>query len=388
MVIGIDGSRAFIERRTGTEEYSYQLLKHLAEIDKKNTYIVYLRPVRSSQLTVHRSDWPKNFKFKLINFPRLWTQVGLAIHTFTDNLDLLFVPSHTLPLFRKPGLKTVMTIHDLGAEYLPSLHQLKQALYLKAITKLQLKSATHLIAVSQATKQDLVDRVGIDPKKVTVIYEGGPTRDKYQETSDKEEGVMQKFGLERQKYFLFIGTIQPRKNLERLIEAFSHQLSAIREKAKKSENWSLETDDSLKLVLAGNKGWQSAKIYHQPQAMGISDRVLFTGFITDEEKKILLENALALAFPSLFEGFGLPILEAFGSNCPVLTSNISSMPEVAGNAAILVDPYSLESILEGMMRMQNVEFRVKLIKEGHEQLKKFSWEKAARETLNVLESIK
>jgi len=115
MVIGFDGSRAFIKNRTGTENYSYQLLLHLSKIDDKNTYLVYLRPGNE----FNQEDWPANFKFKLINYKRFWTQIGLALETFKQKVDVLFVSAHTLPLTRKPGLKTVMTVHDLGAQFLP-----------------------------------------------------------------------------------------------------------------------------------------------------------------------------------------------------------------------------------------------------------------------------
>ena len=155
MVIGFDGSRAFSGKRTGTENYSYQLLKALGKIDHRNEYIVYVRP------QAEEGVWPNNFQFKVINFPRLWTQVGLALHTFTDKLNVLFVPSHTLPLIRRPGLKTVVTVHDLGSEYLPDMHQFKQKLYLGFMQKYQLQTASKIIAVSKATKMDLIKKKGI-----------------------------------------------------------------------------------------------------------------------------------------------------------------------------------------------------------------------------------
>src|SRR3990167_1162494 len=167
MIIGFDGSRAFNKHKTGTENYSFQLLQHLSKIDTENNYVIYIRPGFEIE-----KGWPGNFKFKVLNFKLLWTQVGLALSTFTDKLDVLFVPSHTLPLIRKPGLKTVVTVHDLGAEYLPGLHQLKQVLYLKLMTHYQLKSAEKIIAVSKATKEDLVKKIGIRSGKIKVVYEG------------------------------------------------------------------------------------------------------------------------------------------------------------------------------------------------------------------------
>ncbi len=367
MTIGFDGSRAFSKDRTGTENYSYQLLWHLSQLDKENNYIIYLRP----GAVVKIEDWPSNFQFSIINFQFLFTQIGLAIRTFINPIDILFVPAHTLPLIRRPGLKTVMTVHDLGAEYLPGMHQLKQRLYLKFITHLQLKSATKLIAVSKATKEDLIKKIQVPRNKIQTIYEGVNTHLK-KTNSDTLNRVLKYYEIEKNSYFMFVGTIQPRKNLDRLIRAFA----------------SLRTDTSNPcLVLAGSKGWLSDDIYDLPAKLGISDSVKFLGRVPDQDLAALYQAAKALVFPSLFEGFGLPILEAFANDCPVLTSNISSMPEVAGQAAVYVDPYSVADIAKGMKKIQDPKVHDKLIKAGQEQLKKFSWEKAARETLELLEGL-
>lgn len=341
MQIGFDGSRAFGKNKTGTENYSYQLLKALTKIDQKNKYIIYDK--------------------KTIPLPWLWTQVGLASRTFLDPLDVLFVPAHTLPLIRKPGLKTVVTVHDLGSEYLPSSHQLKQRLYLSLMQKYQLKTASKIIAVSKATKLDLISRIGIPENKISVIYEGYNKELFHYDTQDNSL-----------RYFLFVGTVQPRKNLERVIKAF----------AKVNKH---------KLLIAGSKGWLSDEIYALPRMLGIEDRVKFLGYVPDKNLSVLYKGAIALVFPSLFEGFGLPILEAQACGCPVITSSISSMPEVAGppagGGAILVDPYSVETIEDAMIRVQATGVRQQVIKKGLENIKRFSWEKCAKETLEVLESV-
>ncbi len=352
MTIGFDGSRAFIKNRSGTENYSFQLLKALSKIDHKNIYKVYLR----SQGETLRS-WPDNFQFKEIKWTRLWTQGGLSLQTFKDKLDVLFVPAHTLPVIRRPGLKTVVTVHDLGSEYLPQMHQIKQRLYLSFMQKYQLKTATKIIAVSKATKEDLIKKIGLDPQKISVIYEG------YDNILFKPKAHT----LNPNPYFLFVGTVQPRKNLERVIRAFSRQSSDIR------------------LIIAGSKGWLSDEIYALPKKLGIEDRVKFLGYVLDEKLPELYSGAIALVFPSLFEGFGLPILEAQVCGCPVITSNVSSMPEIAGKGAILVNPYDVDDIVKAMKRIKNKELRIKLIKAGFENVKRFSWEKCARETLRVLE---
>src|SRR5260221_8340271 len=233
MVIGYDGSEAFVKNRTGVENYAYQLLLHLSKIDHKNQYLIYLDPRTNDPKKVGK--WPSNFKFQILNFRLLWTQGGLALHSFTDPLDLLFVPAHTIPVLRRPGLKTIMTVHDLGSEYLPTMHQLKQRLYLDFITKLQLKTATKLIAVSKATKEDLIKKVGIDAKNINVIYEG---INKYQNKAILGEikvNRLRQIDREKLSYFLFVSTIQPRKNLKRLIIAYALFLEDLRKKNPKSK---------------------------------------------------------------------------------------------------------------------------------------------------------
>ena len=365
MTIGYDGSRAFVKNRTGTENYSYQLLKYLSRIDKSNHYKVYIRFINDTIIELMKL-FPKNFEFVEIKWKRLWTQGGLAIRTFTDGLDILFVPSHTLPIIRRPILKTVMTVHDLGAEYLPKMHQLKQRLYLNWITKYQLKSATRLIAVSKATKADLIKKAGISPDKIKVVYEG------YDKNKFKVDTLVN--GLK--PYYLFVGTVQPRKNVGRLIEAFAKGIFA------------------PSLVIVGSKGWLADEIYKLPKKLGmrqglapsaLEKRVKFLGYVPDKAMPALYSGAEALLFPSLFEGFGLPILEAQACGCPVLTSNTSSMPEVAGKGAVLVNPYSIEDIIRGIREIG--ETREKLVKAGFENVKKFSWEKCAGETLEVLRQV-
>lgn len=398
MTIGFDGSRTFIGVRTGTENYSYQLLKALSKVDKKNKYIVYIRSNDINDTAVTLMDkFPKNFEFRKINWKRFWTQGGLALRTFKDDLDVLFVPAHTLPILRRRGLKTVMTVHDLGVEYLPQFHQLKQQLYLKYITRYQLKSATRLIAVSKATKEDLVKRGGINPQKISVIYEGYD-KELFKPVSAKGRSSfgrnsLRHYNLETGTYFLFVGTVQPRKNLTRLIEAFSRVILYQAFEAVSPQAESVR-DDKLKLVIAGLKGWISDEIYTLPSKLGIQDKVKFLGYVPDKDMPALYSGAIALTFPSLFEGFGLPILEAQAYGCPVITSNVSSMPEVAGKGALYVDPYSLNDIIRGIREIRPASpakrgegIREELIKAGFENIKRFSWEKCAAQTLLVFENL-
>lgn len=370
MNIGFDASRAFVEESTGTENYSRQLLHEMLSFDTENKYYVYTRIPREKI----KYEFSRNAEVVFIDQPFLWTQFGLAKRTFQDPIDVLFVPAHTLPLIRRPNLPTIMTVHDLGSEYLPASHQLKQQLYLKFITKYQLQTASHLIAVSESTKKDLIAKTKVKAANVSVIYEGVNFIPESIPSEIQSQQTLRKFELKADKYFLFVGTIQPRKNLVRLIEAFSLFLIENR------------SEEQINLVIAGKLGWDYDEILDLPKRLGIEKRIKFVGRVSDDELKALYQNCLALTYPSLFEGFGLPILESYFFGKPVLTSNTSSMPEIAGKGAILVKPTAVNDIMRAMQILYtDKEKRSDLVRHGKEQIKKFSWSEAAKATINVLE---
>lgn len=365
MLIGIDASRAQIREKTGTENYSENLIKNLSSIDKKNHYRLYLR---NSHIPF---DGP-NVEKKVIPWSRFWTQGGLALEVLKNPPDILFIPAHTLPVIRPRNLKTVVTIHDLGAEFLPGYHRAWQREYLLFSTKYAVKSATALIAVSQATKNDLVKKLNANQNKIFVVYEGVDLQKFKSQSANwrtkiKNEKTLRKYGL-KNDFFLFVGTIQPRKNLVRLIEAFS-----------------LLGRQDLSLVLVGKKGWLSDEIHEAPKRFGVESKVKFLGYVPIDDLVILYSNCRAFILPSLVEGFGLPALEAMACGARVVLSNTSSLPEVGGDAAIYVDPYDVKSIAGGLRKSLTTDGEFK--KKPVERAKLFSWDKCARETLQVLEKV-
>jgi glycosyltransferase involved in cell wall biosynthesis len=253
------------------------------------------------------------------------------------------------------------------------------------MTHYQLKTASKTIAVSEATKKDLIKKVGISGKKINVVYEG-VDRSVFSSQSSAvsliyKNRVLIQYGLKKNRYFLFVGTVQPRKNLERLIRAFDRFLTM----DDRGSKMGVEGRKLYKLIVVGGKGWKSENIYRLPKELGIEDRVSFLGRVSDEELAALYSGATALTYPSLFEGFGLPIIEAFACSCPVITSNISSMPEVAGKAALLVDPYNIEAIFKAMRLLaSNDLFRSSLIKKGILRSSYFDWKNTAVKTLEVI----
>jgi len=390
MLIGFDGSRAFVSQRTGTENYSYNLLCELLQTDRKNAYKIYLRlPVEIERTSSEIKKWvesvttalPKtnNYRLVLIKNKRLWTQMGLGWEISRRPVDLLFVPAHTLPYFRPKKIKTVVTIHDLGYEYLPQYHKFPDRLWLNKSTEYAAKNADKLIAVSEATRDDLVLKLKANPEKITVVYEGF-VENRIKSLIDLKNisEIVEKYGLPK-NYLFFVGTIQPRKNLIRIFQAFAEVL-----KDPKIE----EKYPNLMFVLAGKNGWLFKEILEEPERLGISKKVKFLGHIPDEDMYPLMSKSLALVYPSLFEGFGLPILEAQACNIPVITSNKKPMTEVGGAGCEYVDETSVDSIREGLKHVLLDDMYAKKLKQlGSTNGKRFSWKKAASDTLKVLEGV-
>lgn len=369
MLIGIDFSRATKSEKTGTENYSYHLTKELVSLDKHNKFRLYCK---------NTPDFPflKNpsVQVKQIKLPRLWTQVGLALECLINPPDILFIPAHTMPVLRRPDLKTIVTIHDLGAEFLPQYHQFPQKLYLNSSTEYAVSHATHLIAVSDSTKKDLINTLHCDAEKISVIYESYDNSIfKRVEDQEKLQAVKNKYNLSGD-FVLFVGTIQPRKNLERAIKAFA--------KAKTQNNL------PHKFILVGKSGWLNEELYKLPEKLGLKNDIVFLGYVPNDDLPSLYSLATAFLFPSLFEGFGIPLLEAMACGCPVVTSDTSSMPEVVGDSALQIDPQKEEKITDALTDLLTDEEKRKFyIQKGLVRVKQFSWSKTASETQQLIEKV-
>jgi glycosyltransferase involved in cell wall biosynthesis len=304
---------------------------------------------------------------RVIPFPRLWTHLRLSWEMMHHPPDLLFVPSHVLPLVRPP--RTLVTIHDLGYVTYPHAHPRLQRLYLDLSTRWNARVATHVIADSEATRADLVTHYATPGEKITVAYPGydetlAPVHDPTAIAAAKA-----RCGVEGD-YLLHLGTLQPRKNLARLITAFA----------------SVEAD--LTLVLAGCRGWLTDELFAQVQRQGLTGRVRFPGYVPQADKAVLLSGALAFVFPSLHEGFGLPVLEAQACGCPVLCSDTSSLPEVAGDGALLLPPTDVAAWTEAIDRVAaDPTLRADLVERGYANLRRFSWRRCADAILAVIERL-
>ena len=253
----------------------------------------------------------------------------------------------------------------------------------KTLGRYSIGKAKKIITISKASKNDIIKAYGVSEDKVVVVCPGikSEIQNSKSETNTKlkmqnSKSLKEKFGIDKE-FILFVGTLQPRKNIGKLIEAFSRL---------KTQDLRLKTD--LELIIVGKKGWMYEDILNAPKKFGIADRVKFLDSVTDEDLPSFYKNAICFVLPSLYEGFGLPILEAMKYGCPVITSNVSSLPEAGGDAAVYFNPESVEDIAEKIEKVISSEkLRQEMVKKGYEQVKKFSWEKTARETLKVLQEL-
>jgi glycosyltransferase involved in cell wall biosynthesis len=397
MRIGVDVSRALRTPQTGTERYALEITRHLLQLPQaaKHEWRLYADVEPPGDLFGSRTPGASNdnVSVAVLEGKRLWTHRSLAAELLARPPDVLFVPAHVIPFVLPPGRlpPSVVTIHDLGYRQWPDTHTWQQRAYLDWSTRWSAGVASRVIAVSRATADDLQSVYGTDRRKIDVIYEAtvpnigtvpsiepstapGIVPDTIPADAalpaSAPPATHDETGLPR-PYALYVGTIQPRKNLLRLAQAYA---GLVRTNA-------VEWD----LVLAGGLGWKSEAVVNEIDALGLSGRIHRLGYVPESKRQALLHGAHLFCYVSLYEGFGLPVLEAQSAGVPVMTSTNSSLPEVAGDAAILVDPTNVDAIAEAMLRLSSDEpLRQRLIAAGHANVARFSWTKAARETLEVL----
>ncbi len=372
MRICINASPA-VHHIAGLGRYTQELMTALLAIDFENEYVAfYNRPSQAKvdppldripHLTTNLPTKPWRFSALLAHFTRI-PQDRMFPH-----VDLFHATDHLLP--RLSGVKSVFTLHDLVFCFYPETHKLLNRWFLTLMMPRFLQAADAVLAVSEWTKNDAVELYGLDEHKIRVIYEGVNPRFR-PASAESMSALRQKYGIV-DKFILSVGTIEPRKNLTSLVEAY-HALK------------NLGTD--CRLVIVGKRGWLYEGFFRRLRELGLEDEVIFPGFVPDDDLPPLYSAADLFVFPSLYEGFGLPVLEAIACGTPVVTSNASSLPEVAGEAAVLVDPNDVQALIRAMSAvLDNKELHGELRAKGPRQAAKFSWENAARETLAVYRSV-
>lgn len=384
MNIGIDANCLIFER-AGIGKYTKNIIENLIKIDRKNHYFLYFTFLR------HKSDREaviqeflqqlrnrKNVTYKIIPLPARWYEffsfVGVNITNFIkDEIDVFFAP-YASGIFKKGFLKNVFMCHDLVFMRFPEHRGSKLSNYYLKRHKIALKNCQKVIVPSRATKKDLKDFLSVDDKKIVVIPEAVDARFKIQKSSSHALNVVSRYLDPKLKYILSVGTLEPRKNLVKLVEAYQLLPHALQ--------------SQYSLVLTGGKGWRNEQLIKTIANLNLTDKVIFTGFVSDEDLPYIYKRASVFVYPSLYEGFGLPPLEALASGTPTIVADNSSLPEVVGKAALLVDAKNEEMIARTIKQvLLRQKMRANLAKTGFKQAQKFSWEKAAQETLKVFDQV-
>ncbi|NQV13655.1 MAG: glycosyltransferase family 4 protein [Parcubacteria group bacterium] len=377
MIIGVDIRPLSGGRRSGVEEYALNLLLHLFSIDKKNKYKLFYNSFGKpsevlelfqpfSNVEVCQFRYPNkffNFSCKFFNRPRL--------DQLIKPVDVFFMPNILFSSLSDQCRK-VITFHDLSYEFFPQFYSTKRRWWHRAVNPRRLaEQADKIIAVSASTKTDLVNYFAVAEEKIKVIHSGISTPPDI--TADDLLSAQKEYKLPA-KFILHFAVIEPRKNVIGLVAAF--------EKLKQAGNIEHQ------LVLAGSPGWLYKKIYDRVRKSPVAADIKLLGFVKDKHKPALYKLADLFVFPSFYEGFGFPALEALSSGTPVVTSPVSSLPEICETAALYADPHDINKLTEAIKQgLQDKELRARLIKKGLEQTQKFSWGKSARETLAVFEEV-
>ncbi len=365
--IGIDYTPAF-DQGGGIGRLVRDLITALAHEDSITPYHLFVAGAKAAQLPL--SPGP-NFAWHPLPLSaewmaRLWqrARVPVPVTWFIGHVDLFHATDFVLPPVGR-GVKTILTVHDLSFVRVPETAAPNLRAYLNVVVPRSVAQADHIIADSQATKDDLCVLYGTPADKVTVLLSGVDPRFARVTDEARLREVHTRYGIDERPYVFCIGTVQPRKNYSRVIQALAHL---------RGEGLDVQ------LVIAGGKGWLEDEMYRTLHAAQMQEHVRLIGFARDDDLSALYSGARLTAFPSLYEGFGLPILESMACGTPVVTANVSSLPEVAGDAALLIDPYDVDNLTNALRRlMTDDSLRNTLIQRGMTQAQQFTWAKTARQ---------
>lgn len=369
MRIAIDGNEANTPKRVGIGEYAFNLLDHLAKYQDKHSFSVLLKDTPREDLPVQTNKW----KYFQIGPSFLWSQIAFPYFLITHRkFDIVFSPTHYGP--RLSPIPSIISIMDLSYLYYPQLFK-KQDLYkLTDWTQYSVKQASYILTISEFTKKDIIKNYQVSQEKIIMTYPGynGKTYNINYTNSDVES-IKKKYSIDQ--YLIFVGTIQPRKNIVKLLEAYKILLGK---------------HPHLKLVIVGKKGWLYESVFNVLAPYIKEGKVRYLDYLPDKEIALLYQGALAFVLPSLYEGFGLTVVEAMASGCPVAVSNVSSLPEIAGESAFYFNPNEASDIaqkIDKILRLTTSQ-RADVIRRGIIKSKNYSWDKCARKTIEVIERIK
>ncbi len=373
MRIGIDYTAA-VRQGAGIGRYTRELVRALAELDRSHDYVLFAA-TGGQRLT--DTAWPSNFQMRAVPLSDralviLWhrLQLPLWVEFVTGRVDIFHSPDFVLPPVRRA--KTLVTVHDLSFIRYPQCADANLRAYLNKVVPRSVHRADMVLADSQSTKDDLVELLGVEPARIEVVYPGVEKRFHPIEDHALLEKVRKRYNLPP-RFILGLGTLQPRKNFTRLVQAYSSLITHY---------------PFLQLVIAGGKGWLYEEIFATVEQLSLEEKVIFPGFVADGDLPALYNLADLFVFPSLYEGFGLPPLEALACGTPVITSDASSLPEVVGEAGLMVEATDVEALAEAMKRvLEDDALRERMIAKGMKQARKFTWEQAAAKLLSLYEAL-
>nr|MBN1228987.1 glycosyltransferase family 4 protein [Anaerolineae bacterium] len=363
-----------LEQGGGIGRYVRELVKALARLDRKSSYQLFVAGIPDSDIP--KTPGP-NFSWcrTALNtewLGRIWHKAHLPIplELWAGSFDLIHATDFTLPPVKR-GTSTILTVHDLAFLRTPETASPGLRRYLKRVVPRSIEQADHVLADSESTRQDILDYYNTPPDKVSVLYPGVEERFTQAVPRNAIHAVRQKYRIGESPFILSLGTIQPRKNYARLAEAV-HLLDS----------------PDIKLVIAGGKGWLDDDLYRQIDRQGLPKIVQFIGYVDDADLPALYCAAEVFALPSLYEGFGIPVLEAMACGTPVLTSSVSSLPEAAGGAGLLVNPLDSKEIALGLSHLLDDQLlRASCREKGIAQARQFTWPRAAHQLLDTYHSV-
>lgn len=355
MLIGIDASKAAGNQKTGVENVVYRLILNLQETDKENIYFLYTDKHLPSELLK-----PFNFMERYIPFPRFWHKLRLPVQLRLDKPQLFLEPSAAIPLFAPQ--KSIAIVHDLAWHYFPQAYSQTELILQRFSMQNIAKKAQKIICVSNSTKKDF-DSLYPEARNRCVMISPGYSKSLSYQGEPKI----------KPPYILFVGRIEERKNIGRIIEAF---------------NLVKSSGQPHKLVLVGKPGNGFEKFRAAREKSNFKNEIVFTGYLPDKELALLYQNSDLFLFPSLYEGFGMPVLEAMSNGIPVVTSKTSSLKEISQGAALLVNPEKTEQITEAtLLALTDKVLRKNLIAAGHERVSNYSWKNTVEKIKEILETM-